>query len=87
MTSSDDNSELSHAPTNLSNPFSIAAIVLDPTVKWQHFDTWDPQWRPDMRSTIKQFWETQYRSSTDLSSYSSATQSPSITKTQNKYYE
>ena len=69
------------------SPAYIAAIVLDPTIKWQHFDTWDPQWRSDMRSTMKQFWETQYRSSTGLSSYSLTTQSPPITKTQNKYLE
>ena len=69
------------------SPAYIAAIVLDPTVKWQHFDTWDPQWRPDMRSTMKQFWETQYRSSTGLSSYSPTTQVSSTAKTQNKYFE
>ena len=69
------------------SPAYIAAIVLDPTVKWQYFDTWDPQWRPDMKSTMKQFWETQYRSSTGLSSYSPTTQTPPITKTQNRCFE
>ena len=69
------------------SPAYIAAIVLDPTMKWQYFDTWDPKWRPDIKSTMKQFWETQYRSSTGLSSYSPTTQTPPITKTQNKYFE
>ena len=69
------------------SPAYIGAIVLDPTIKWQHFDTWDPQWRSDMRLFMKQFWETQYRSSTGLSSHSLTTQSSSITKTQNKYLE
>ena len=36
---------------------------------------------------MKQFWETQYRSFTGLSSYSLITQSPSITETQNKHLE
>ena len=65
----------------------IAAAFLDPTVKWQHFDTWDPQWRPDIRSTMKQFWETRYRSSTGLSSYIPTTQVPLTAKTKNEYYE
>ena len=69
------------------SPAYIAAIILDPTIKWQHFDTWDPRWQPDMRSIMKQFWETQCRSSTGLSSYSLSTQPSPIAKTKNKYYE
>ena len=33
----------------------IAAVVLDPTVKREHFDTWDTEWRPNIKSTMKRF--------------------------------
>ena len=69
------------------SPAYIAAIVLHPTINWQHFDTWDPQWRPDIRFVMKQFWETQYRSSTGLSSYSPTIQPAPISQTNNRHYE
>ena len=36
---------------------------------------------------MKQFWETQYRSFTGLSSYSPTTQPPPVAQTKNRYYE
>lgn len=72
---------------NSRSPAYIAAVVLDPTVKWEHFDTWDAEWRPNIKSTMKQFWETQYRSSTGLSSYLPATQNPPTVKITNKFLE
>ena len=70
---------------NSRSPAYIAAVVLDSTVKWEHFDTWDTEWRSNIKSTMKRFWETQYRFSTDLSSYLSVIQSPPIIKTKNKF--
>jgi hypothetical protein len=67
------------------SPAYIAAIVLDPTVKWEHFNTWDPEWQPNMKAAMKDFWESKYRSSTGLGSYSSTTQSPPILESDNKY--
>ena len=69
------------------SPAYIAAIVLDPTIKWEHFNTWDPKWQPNIRSSMKEFWESKYRSSTGLSSYVSTTQVSSVTKMDNKYLE
>lgn len=67
------------------SPAYIAAIVLDPTVKWEHFNTWDPEWQSNMKAAMKDFWESKYRSSTGLGSYSSTTQSPPILESDNKY--
>ena len=36
----------------------IAAIVLDPTLKWSYFDDWDPNWQPAMRHQMRAFWKT-----------------------------
>lgn len=63
----------------------IAAVILDPTVKREYFDTWDTKSRSNIKSTIKRFWKTQCRSSTSLSSYLLVTQGPSIIKTKNKF--
>ena len=52
-------------------PVYIAAIVLDPKRKWNYFKRWDPEWQPNMEATLQRFWETTYRSSTGLASYSS----------------
>ncbi len=44
-------------------PVYIAAIVLDPTLKWAYFDDWNPDWQPRMREKLKHLWETSYRPS------------------------
>ncbi len=67
------------------SPAYIAAIVLDPTVKWTYFEDWDPTWQPNMEATMKEFWETKYRSSTGLSTYN--TTDPTTTKTDNKFLQ
>ncbi len=45
------------------SPVYIAAIVLDPTLKWSYFDDWDPEWQPQMRQKMTLFWESTYRPS------------------------
>ena len=40
------------------SPVYIAAIVLDPTLKWSYFDEWEPEWRPNMKRQMREFWET-----------------------------
>lgn len=44
-------------------PVYIAAIVLDPTLKWSYFDDWEVDWQPRMRQNLRDLWET-YRPST-----------------------
>ena len=66
------------------SPAYIAAVVLDPTTKWEYFDSWDPDWRPNMKAAMKEFWETKYRSSTGRPTYSSAV---SVQSTGNKYLD
>ncbi len=67
------------------SPAYIAAIVLDPTVKWQYFESWNPEWQPNMKAAMKEFWETKYRSSTGVPSYEQ--KSTIETRTLNKYLE
>ena len=60
------------------SPAYIAAIVLDPTIKWGHFDSWDPEWQPNMKAIMKDFCETKYRSSTGLPSYTKDTPTTTV---------
>ncbi len=70
------------------SPVYIAAIVLNPTTKWTYFQHWDPEWQPDMEARLKKFWETKYRSSTGLASYSSSVSSPAVRKPlENRYFK
>lgn len=61
------------------SPAYIAAIVLDPTVKWNYFDKWNPQWQPNMESALRELWETSYRSSTGPVSRATPTSTPDTT--------
>lgn len=61
------------------SPAYIAAIVLDPTVKWNYFDKWNPQWQPNMKSALRELWETSYRSSTGPVSRATPTSTPDTT--------
>ena len=66
------------------SPAYIAAIVLDHTVKWEYFHDWDPKWQPNMKAKLEQFWETKYRSSTGLATY---TPLVLVQETDKKYYQ
>lgn len=63
-------------------PVYIAAIVLDPTIKYTYFDDWDPEWYPYMKQDLKAFWEDIYRSSTGLANRSA--EAPTI-QTDNEF--
>ena len=39
------------------SPAYIAAIVLDPTTKYTYFKHWKPEWQPDMKFAMRDFWE------------------------------
>ena len=67
-------------------PVYIAAIVLDPKRKWNYFKRWNPEWQPNMEATLQSFWETTYRSSTGLASYSSKP-SASTRSTNNQFLQ
>ena len=58
------------------SPAYVAATVLDSTRESKYFKRWYPDLQPDMEATTKEFWETTYRSPTDLSS-SMSTPTPS----------
>ena len=45
------------------SPVYIAAIVLDPTLKWSYFESWKPEWQPNIRQKLQAFWENHYRPS------------------------
>ncbi len=47
--------------TDRAPPY-IAAIALNPTIKWTYFDKWEEEWRPHMKEQMRLFWETTYRS-------------------------
>jgi len=49
------------------SPAYIAAIALNPTVKWTYFDKWEEAWRPHIKEQLRLFWETTYRSTNALS--------------------
>ena len=66
------------------SPAYIAAIVLDPTIKWTYFDDWNPEWQPQMKSTLRTFWESSYRFSSSLISTATAS-SPALDFTANEY--
>ena len=57
----------------------MAAIVLNPCIKWSYFDEWEADWRPNMKQALKTFWEETYRSSTGLPARPSA--APETTNT------
>lgn len=48
------------------SPAYVAAIVLNPALKYMYFDRWDPEWQPQMKQAMKTFWEDTYRSNTGL---------------------
>lgn len=58
------------------SPVYMAAIVLNPCVKWTYFDKWNAEWRPTMKDDLRTFWETIYRSSTGLPVRPSAAPEP-----------
>ena len=31
------------------SPVYIAAIILDPILKWSYFNEWEPEWRPNIK--------------------------------------
>lgn len=66
------------------SPAYIAAIVLNPTMKYKYFDRWDPDWQPNMKLAMKNFWEKTYRSSTGMVQRSSEAEAESL-KTDNQY--
>lgn len=35
------------------SPAYIAAMVMDPTVKWNYFNKWNPQWQPNMKCALR----------------------------------
>ena len=45
------------------SPVYIAAIVLDPTLKWSYFDDWQADWQPNLKGSMRRFWETNYKPS------------------------
>lgn len=50
-------------------PAYIAAVVLNPRYKWSYFRHWEDDWISAAKSNLKDFWQTTYRSSTGLPSF------------------
>lgn len=69
------------------SPAYIAAIVLDPTVKWTYFESWDATWQPNMKAKLREFWELTYRSSTGLIDDTSPTRTSTVEDTDNEYFQ
>ena len=65
------------------SPVYIAAIVLDPTLKWSYFDEWEPEWRPNMKRQMREFWET-YKPST-VTSMAREQANPTTSTTTNEF--
>ena len=43
-------------------PVYIAAIILDPTLKYDYFDNyWDPNWQPGIKRAMRLLWEGIYK--------------------------
>lgn len=64
----------------------ITAIFLDPRKKWPCLKRWVSERQPSMKATSKKLWETTYRSSTDLATYTSTSCAPLIEAT-NQYLQ
>jgi hypothetical protein len=43
------------------SPAYAAAVVLDPSLKWEYFeDAWVPEWMPPARAAVQELWEREY---------------------------
>ena len=47
-------------------PVYVAAIVLDPTLKYSYFDSWKPTWQSDIKEKMQGLWESTYKPSATL---------------------
>ena len=68
------------------SPAYIAAVVLDPTVNWTYFESWDPTWEPDMKAKLRDYWESTYRAPISLVDDRSPTHTSTIEDTNNEYF-
>lgn len=64
---------LEHWNKSERSPAYIAAIVLDPTIKYDYFREWDPESQSNLKHAMDALWEKNYRPSTDMVQPSSVT--------------